>query len=74
LAANSGGDTAEAGDDKNDDDKEESSCTVCLEGYNVGEEVSMLSCFHEFHTQCVQSWWVSKAKEAAEHNGPHVCV
>jgi hypothetical protein len=63
--------TADSDDEeaKKDDDKDESSCMVCLDGWNAGEEVSMQPCFHQFHKKCVQSWWVRKAKDAAMSSG-----
>jgi len=33
-----------------------SSCSICLEKFTVGIEVSVLSCKHIFHTTCVRRW------------------
>jgi len=32
------------------------SCSVCLEYFNVGEEVKKLECGHMFHTPCIWRW------------------
>lgn len=29
-------------------------CTICLEDYEMGNEVSKLSCSHVFHSECVK--------------------
>ncbi|CAA7405262.1 unnamed protein product [Spirodela intermedia] len=31
-------------------------CAICLEDYNVGEQIRILPCRHKFHAQCVDSW------------------
>lgn len=69
LTADSDDDADASESKKAEDEKEESSCMVCLDGWNAGEEVSMLPCFHQFHKKCVQSWWVRKAKDAAMSSG-----
>ncbi|KAG0012551.1 hypothetical protein BGZ80_011662 [Entomortierella chlamydospora] len=31
-------------------------CAVCLTEYEVGEQVRILSCFHQFHHGCIDPW------------------
>ena len=31
-------------------------CVVCLEAFRCGEEVRVLPCAHEYHTDCVDTW------------------
>ncbi|KAL1804247.1 hypothetical protein ACET3Z_032894 [Daucus carota] len=38
------------------DGGEETTCSVCLEGLEVGKEFSKLPCSHVFHASCVDSW------------------
>lgn len=35
---------------------ESHSCAVCIEGYNHGEVVMILTCSHFFHKSCVEPW------------------
>ncbi|CAG9328676.1 unnamed protein product [Blepharisma stoltei] len=37
-------------------DPEAAKCMVCLCGYEIGEEVRTLPCFHMFHVRCVDEW------------------
>ena len=32
-------------------------CSICLENINIGEEMSALSCEHEFHSICIFTWF-----------------
>ncbi|XP_066492586.1 E3 ubiquitin-protein ligase RNF43 [Tiliqua scincoides] len=31
-------------------------CAICLEEFNEGQELRIITCFHEFHRQCVDPW------------------
>jgi len=31
-------------------------CSICLESYRSGQEVSILSCSHEYHSSCIGEW------------------
>jgi len=33
-----------------------SECSICLEIYRSGQEVSILSCSHEYHSSCIKGW------------------
>lgn len=41
-----------------DDDRRDvkNSCSICIEGYQSGEEVSSLPCLHIFHRDCINKW------------------
>ena len=36
------------------------SCTVCIQDFQSTEEVSQLSCAHQFHEQCIGPWLTTK--------------
>ena len=36
-------------------DKKE--CSICLEKFTQNEEISLLTCKHQFHKQCVEKWF-----------------
>lgn len=44
--------------DKTDNDKldAKNSCSICIEEYQVGEEISSLPCLHMFHCHCINEW------------------
>ncbi|XP_063002880.1 E3 ubiquitin-protein ligase RNF43 [Elgaria multicarinata webbii] len=31
-------------------------CAICLEEFSEGQELRIITCFHEFHRQCVDPW------------------
>ncbi|CAH9144866.1 unnamed protein product [Cuscuta epithymum] len=35
-------------------------CCICQEEYNEGDELGILDCGHEYHTQCVKQWLKQK--------------
>jgi len=35
-----------------------SECSICLETYRSGQEVSILSCSHEYHSSCIKEWMI----------------
>ena len=40
------------------DDESASECSICLETYRSGQEVSILSCSHEYHSSCINEWTI----------------
>lgn len=50
------------------DVEEESECAVCVENYEVGDEIRILPCFHEFHKCCIDRWFLSG--KAGAHKCP----
>ena len=41
--------------------KEPPHCPVCLEPYQMGNQVRTIPCFHTFHTSCIDPWLTQKA-------------
>ena len=37
-----------------------SECSICLDNYNIGDKISILSCNHIFHTKCLNEWLKKK--------------
>ena len=37
-------------------------CSICLSTINVGEEYSITSCKHKFHTHCLDRWYIEQAR------------
>jgi hypothetical protein len=33
-----------------------STCIICMDDYEQGNELSMLPCFHKFHKDCIKEW------------------
>lgn len=46
--------------DKEDASKQ-TSCLICLEQLVENEEVRLLSCFHQFHVNCIDKWLREKS-------------
>lgn len=42
-------------------EKEPPHCAVCLETYELGNQVRTIPCFHTFHTDCIDPWLTQKA-------------
>lgn len=42
-------------------DEERNHCPICLEAYEVGEDVRTIPCFHSFHAHCCDPWLRQKA-------------
>nr|QBK86025.1 MAG: ring finger domain protein [Marseillevirus LCMAC101] len=35
---------------------EDIECSICLEGYEVGQSIEVLSCMHFYHEKCLCTW------------------
>jgi len=33
-------------------------CIICLEGFEKGQNVSLIKCGHMYHTKCLYTWFV----------------
>ena len=42
--------------DDRDMESNEDTCSVCLDSYAEGDQLSLLPCAHRFHTKCIQPW------------------
>ncbi|KAK7257185.1 hypothetical protein RIF29_30969 [Crotalaria pallida] len=42
------------------EEEEYDTCTVCMDEYNIGEEIGILGCGHEFHADCLKQWLIVK--------------
>lgn len=38
-------------------DGEATECVICLEEFEVGDELGMLECFCKFHKACIVEWY-----------------
>ncbi|XP_011069666.1 probable E3 ubiquitin-protein ligase RHG1A isoform X2 [Sesamum indicum] len=45
---------------KAEDEAETEPCSICREEYNDGEDLGMLECGHDFHTDCIKQWLTQK--------------
>lgn len=36
-------------------------CSICLENFKENQEVRLLSCFHQFHVECIDTWLMEKS-------------
>ena len=43
-------------------DDEDALCVVCLDAYQVGEEIRVLACGHHAHCRCMDGWVMTKRK------------
>lgn len=32
-------------------------CTICMEEYEVGQKLTVLSCMHFYHEDCIKTWY-----------------
>lgn len=39
-------------------------CSICLEGYEVGDKIALLPCRHHCHSQCVSKWILKNANSS----------
>ncbi|KAJ9538021.1 hypothetical protein OSB04_030754 [Centaurea solstitialis] len=48
---------------RNVEEKEGRECSICLEGFEEGDELIKLACMHTFHSCCLFPWIEKKKKE-----------
>jgi len=48
--------TEDNNNDDDDDDSDGPSCAICMQDYKIDDELRILPCGHEFHTECVDKW------------------
>ena len=39
---------------------DENNCTICMSDYVKDEEILTLTCFHKFHSECIETWFKSQ--------------
>lgn len=37
--------------------QESRTCSICLAGYEEGQQIRTVSCFHNFHADCIDTWY-----------------
>ncbi|KAH9845741.1 FYVE-domain-containing protein [Teratosphaeria destructans] len=42
------------------EDGEQLECVICMEEFQVGEELGRMECFCKFHRGCIRGWWEKK--------------
>ncbi|CAG9331533.1 unnamed protein product [Blepharisma stoltei] len=45
---------------------ESTSCTICMEDFQIGVGIKSLPCFHQYHTECIDLW-------LERHNNCPIC-
>lgn len=38
------------------DDAKNDECPICHDGYEIGQDLTILKCGHDFHVQCLGAW------------------
>ena len=38
----------------------EHQCVICMTDYEAGDEILTLTCFHKFHSVCVETWFTKQ--------------
>ncbi|KAH8815236.1 FYVE zinc finger-domain-containing protein [Xylogone sp. PMI_703] len=46
---------------------DDAECTICMEEYEVGEEMGRLECFCRYHLHCIQGWFESHPGQCPVH-------
>ncbi|KAI1131742.1 hypothetical protein F5Y10DRAFT_232986 [Nemania abortiva] len=46
---------------------QEAECTICLEEFEVGDQMARLECFCRFHRLCIDSWFVNHPGRCPVH-------
>lgn len=42
--------------EKHSEDEDHKACAICLDDYEKGDDLTLMPCFHRFHSACVTSW------------------
>ena len=50
------GDKVEGQEGKSTDDNSPKECHICMTEFSNGDKLRILTCFHEFHTGCIDKW------------------
>lgn len=46
---------------------DDAECTICLEEFEVGQEMARLECFCRFHRSCIREWFASRPGRCPVH-------
>ena len=46
---------------------DDAECTICLEEFEVGQQMGRLECFCRFHMQCIHDWFEQKPGKCPVH-------
>ncbi|KAG4431854.1 hypothetical protein IFR05_012671 [Cadophora sp. M221] len=46
---------------------DDAECTICLEEFEVGEDMGRLECFCRFHLKCIREWFVNRPGQCPVH-------
>jgi E3 ubiquitin-protein ligase RNF115/126 len=47
-------------------------CTICMEKYNLGQELKLLPCTHIFHSNCIETYLIEFSIQCPLDNLPLV--
>lgn len=48
---------------------DDAECMICMEEFEVGQEMGRLECFCRFHLGCIKGWFERKAGKCPVHGG-----
>jgi len=48
---------------------DDAECMICMEEFEVGQEMGRLECFCRFHLHCIKGWFERKAGKCPVHGG-----
>jgi hypothetical protein len=46
---------------------DDAECTICLEEFEVSQQMGRLECFCRFHMKCIQGWFEQKPGKCPVH-------
>jgi hypothetical protein len=47
---------------------DDAECTICLEEFEVGQDMGRLECFCRFHLHCIREWFVNHYGQCPVHH------